>query len=115
LNKIKCFTCHKSGHYVSQCLEKKGQGKTQQVEASTETHVDELATKFEEFTLVSCLSTSTVTRSVWYVDSGASRHMTKEQELFNNLTEKDTGIRVEIDDDAKYAVKGEGTILFQLD
>jgi hypothetical protein len=35
-------------------------------------------------------------------------------ELFNNLT-KDSGIHVELGDDAKYAVKGEGTILFQLE
>jgi hypothetical protein len=36
-------------------------------------------------------------------------------ELFNSLTEKDSGIHVELGDDAKYAVKGEGTILFQLE
>jgi hypothetical protein len=29
--------------------------------------------------------------------------------------EKDSGIHVELGDDAKYAVKGEGTILFQLE
>jgi hypothetical protein len=29
LSKIKCFTCHKFGHYASQCLEKKRQEKTQ--------------------------------------------------------------------------------------
>jgi hypothetical protein len=28
LSKIKCFACHKYGHYASQCPEKKGQGKT---------------------------------------------------------------------------------------
>jgi hypothetical protein len=45
--------------------------------------VDELAGKFEEFTLVSYLSTNTITRSAWYLDSGASRHMTEALELFN--------------------------------
>jgi hypothetical protein len=78
LSKIKCFTCHKNGHYASQCLEKKkGQGKMQTT-TSTETQLDEFATKFEkDFSLVSCLSTSTNTRSAWYLDNGASHHMTE--------------------------------------
>jgi hypothetical protein len=40
--------------------------------------------------------------------------MTEARELFNNLTE-DSGIHVELGDDAKYAVKVEGTTLFQLE
>jgi hypothetical protein len=75
--------------------------------------LDEFATKFEkEFPLVSYLSTRIVIRSAWYLDNGASCHMTKAQELFYSLMEKDLGIHVEPDDDAKYGVKGEGTILF---
>jgi hypothetical protein len=38
--------------------------------------------------------------------------MTEAHELFNSLTEKDSGTHVELGDDSKYAVKGEGTILF---
>jgi hypothetical protein len=93
LSKIKCFTCHKSGHYASQCLEKKkGRGKSQQVATSAETQLDEFVVKFErDFSLVSFLSTNTVTRSVWYLDNGASRHMTEAWELFNSLMEKDSG------------------------
>jgi hypothetical protein len=37
------------------------------------------------------------------------------RELFNSLMEKDSWIHVELGDDAKYVVKGEGTILFQLE
>jgi hypothetical protein len=101
---------------ISVSGEEEGQGKSQQVATSTETQLDEFVVKFEkEFTLVSCLSTNTVTRSVWYLDNGASRHMTEAWELFNSLMEKDSGIHVELGDDAKYVVKGEGTILFQLE
>lgn len=69
LSKIKCFVCHKMGHYTSKCPEKnKGKGKAQQVAASTETHLSDLVAMFEnDFSLVSCLSTSTIHRSAWYL------------------------------------------------
>jgi hypothetical protein len=78
LSKVKCFACHKSGHYASQCQEKKkGKGKSQQVATSVETQLSEFAAKFEsDFSLISRLSTSTVAKNVWYLDSGALHHMT---------------------------------------
>jgi hypothetical protein len=51
-------------------------------------------------------------KSMWYLDGGASRHMKKKRELFNSLMERELDFHVELGDDAKYAVKGEGTILF---
>jgi hypothetical protein len=79
LSKIKCFSCHKNGHYASQCLEKKKKGNEKmQTTTSTETQLDEFATKFEkDYSMISFLSTSTTTRSAWFLDSGASRHMTE--------------------------------------
>jgi len=41
--------------------------------------------------------------------------MIEARELFSSLTEKDLEIHVELADDAKYAMKGERTILFQLE
>jgi hypothetical protein len=78
-----------------------------------ETQLNEFAAKFkEDFSLVSYLSTSTVTRSAWYLDNGASCHIREAHELFSSLMETDLGIHAKLGDDAKYAVKGEGTILF---
>jgi hypothetical protein len=36
-SKIKCFACHKNGHYASQCPEKKGKSKSQQAVTSAKT------------------------------------------------------------------------------
>jgi hypothetical protein len=49
------------------------------------------------------------------LNSGASNHMTEAWESFSSLTEKDLGTHVDLGDDAKYAMKGEGTIMFQLE
>jgi hypothetical protein len=58
-------------------------------------HLDEFETKFEkDYSLVSFLYTSKTTRSVWYLDSGASLHMEKERELFSSMMERDSNIHV---------------------
>jgi hypothetical protein len=59
MRKVKCFACHKFGHYASQYPnKKKGGNKTQpKVVASAKAQVDEFAKMFEqEFLLVSHLS-----------------------------------------------------------
>ncbi len=64
MSKVKCFACHKMGHYAGQCPKKKNK----QLEASAEV---EFSTKFkEEFYLLVCLSSSAASKSVWYIDIG---------------------------------------------
>ena len=87
-----------------------------QATTSSKTQLDEFELNIEkDFSQVSCLSTGIATRSVWFLDNGASRHMTEARELFSSLTESDSDVHVELGDDAKYAVKGEGTITFHLE
>jgi hypothetical protein len=70
--KIKCFHCHELGHYATKCPHKKASKKP-----SGGVVGEALASQFElDFTLITCMVTS-VMGSVWYLDSGASFHMTK--------------------------------------
>ena len=67
------------GHYAMMCPEKKNKGKT----IATSAEVDDFAAKFErEFSFIPNLSTTITPSSIWYVDSGASNHMTSVREHF---------------------------------
>jgi hypothetical protein len=73
-SKVKCFQCHKMGHFASQCPEKK---KKNQPQMAASAAVDEFAKIFEEdFFFIARMSSAAVS-NMWFVDSGASCHMTR--------------------------------------
>ena len=49
------------------------------------------------------------------MDNGASQHMTLVQQFFSSLKKQDSGVQVELGDDAKYPIARVGTIPFQLE
>ena len=92
-SKVKCWNCQKTGHYAVVCSEKKKNGKNKTMEASAE--IEDFLESFDrEFGFIACdstsagspateverecafRSTSRASSGIWYVDSGASRHMT---------------------------------------
>ena len=105
--KVKCFACHKFGHYAVQCPNKK-----KQVVASVD--MEEFACKFDrEFSLVTCLATCSVSSSVWCIDSGASAHMSGIRECFSELNERGLSVEVELGDDRVVRAVGRGTVSFK--
>lgn len=61
---------------------------------TTIAQMDRLAKKFEKnFSLVSCLS-KTATKGVWFVDGGASHHMTGMREVFLSVSKIDSNMHV---------------------
>lgn len=72
----------------------------------------EFSTRFEkDFSLMTSFSSS-MSQGVWYIDSGASRHMTRVKEFFTSLIEKDLDLERKLDDDTRYKEVGLGTIFF---
>ena len=51
--------------------------------------------------------------SVWFLDNGASFHMTGDKYFFTDLDEKDLGVHIEMGDDGRYGATGIGTISFE--
>ena len=84
MSRVKCFHCHKHGHYATNCPQKKKNKK-----ASRSAAGEALASQFElNFSLIACMVSSAM-GSVWYLDNGASFHMMGDKELFSRLEEKD--------------------------
>ena len=88
---MKCFHCHQHGNYATNCPHKK---KNKQVVGSVAGEA--LASNFElHFSLIACL-VSSVMGSAWFLDSGASFHMTGDKDFFSDLEEKDLGVHIEM-------------------
>jgi hypothetical protein len=107
VRKVKCFACHKFGHYAGQCPKKKKKQET------TSAVVEEFSTKFDkEFSLVVCLSMRTTHSDMWYIDSGSSRHMKGVREHLTNITHIGD-VEVVLGDDWVVKAVGCGTVSFQ--
>jgi hypothetical protein len=108
-SKVKCFQCHKMGHFASQCPERK----KKKPQMGTLATVDEFTKSFEEdFCFIACMSSTTVL-DMWFVNNGASCHMIGRKEWFTRLQEGGVNLVIELGDDMHYKAQGVGTVSFQ--
>jgi transposase InsO family protein len=59
--------------------------------------------------MIASLATQGNSNSTWYIDSGASQHMTYNKHFFNSL-EETKGARIFLGDDSSHAIEGIGSI-----
>ncbi|GJR27081.1 zinc finger, CCHC-type containing protein [Tanacetum coccineum] len=117
LSKVRCFKCQKLGHLKKDC---RGTSKTQE-QSNLILEDDEPSllmtiheTEHEEVSLnegqIQPRKYASEDASIWYLDNGASNHMTGTKSHFRDINESITG-RIRFGDGSYVQIKGRGSIL----
>ncbi|KAK9074991.1 hypothetical protein SSX86_003310 [Deinandra increscens subsp. villosa] len=120
---VRCYNCQNFGHYASEC---KGEKKEEHEVHLTKDQDDEpslfLSVYGEEEQCVALLHEERLnpkmleervdaSRDMWYLDNGASNHMTGRKDAFVELNQSVTGY-VRFGDGSRVSIEGKGTLLF---
>ncbi|KAJ9565988.1 hypothetical protein OSB04_001954 [Centaurea solstitialis] len=124
LSNIRCYRCDKYGHFVSRCPDRiknheANLNETQEGDINQEEETFFMMNAVEETVFLNeakyippTVEPNTDEDGVWYLDNGASNHMTGNYSYFSELNERITG-RVRFGDGSCVAIKGKGSILFE--
>ena len=115
-SRVTCYRCDKVGHFVAQCPDLKLKLQEAQENDNTETQeadelmMHEVVFLNEKNVLPEKYETATE-ENIWYLDNGASNHMTGDRRYFSTINNTITG-KVRFGDDSRIDIKGKGTISF---
>lgn len=107
-SQIECFNCHKKGHFASVCPDKQNEeeiNKTETETADTSLFMHEVVFLNEEKVMPKTYESSKKEEGIWYLDNGASNHMTGERSYFSELNEKIKG-KVKFGDGSCVSING---------
>lgn len=108
---ITCFSCDKTGHYASECpdarlkLQETTEKKEEDTQQADDLLMHELVYLNEKKVKPSVFEVEEDMENIWYLDNGASNHMSGNRNFFNTLDDEVTGV-VRFGDDSRIDIKG---------
>ncbi|XP_013632784.1 uncharacterized protein LOC106416961 [Brassica napus] len=117
MSKITCFRCDKNGHFAADCpdrllkLQETYENKADEMHEADKLLMHEVVYLNEKNIRPKEFKTNIDGNRLWYLDNGASNHMTGNRKYFNTIDETITG-KVRFGDDSRIDIKGKGSILF---
>ena len=121
-SKVKLFNYGKMGHFLLRYLmKKKGDNEKrkgkQVASVATSAEIDDLTRRLEEedFAMISHFSHGTINEDGWYVDSGAMKHMTRSQEVFETLAEWDSKLHMVLGNESQLEIRGSDVVPFRME
>ena len=118
---LECFYCGKIGHIAKFCRKKKAN----QERYNQRRHAGHLADADADtdpdqnldvrlFMAEADTATEEDELDIWFMDSGASSHMSGKKKWFRNFKESNSGVKVYLGDNSGYEIKGHGDVLVTL-
>ena len=112
-SKIKCYNCQKMGHFADECYSNtKKKGKEEKVNVTEETEEESalmmvVCDEYGELLLQG--TNDSYDDRMWYLDTGASSHMTSKKSFFHKIDENIKG-RVKFSDGPTIPYEGKGNV-----
>ena len=106
--KVRCYNCQEFGHFADECKnEKKPRVREETVNLTTEE--SNLFMAYTEDVLLQGVQDMKVQENLWYLDTGASSHMTGIKSYFNTIDESIRGV-IRFGDESSVVYEGKGSI-----